>query len=95
MRYAIIGFGRIGHAIAGAFARSGVELSVATTRDPESFASDAAAIGPTIVPRTLAEAVKADVLIMTESAKALGLSPPMPNAHRKRWGHWVSQSRSS
>jgi predicted dinucleotide-binding enzyme len=40
MRYAIIGFGRIGHAIAGAFARSGVELSVATTRDPESFACD-------------------------------------------------------
>ncbi len=69
MRYAIIGFGRIGHAIAGAFARSGVELSVATTRDPESFASDAAAIGPTIVPRTLAEAVKVDVMIMTESER--------------------------
>lgn len=64
MRYAIIGFGRIGHAIAGAFARSGVELSVATTRDPESFACDAAAIGPTIVPKTLAEAVKADVIFL-------------------------------
>ncbi|MGF6637945.1 putative dinucleotide-binding enzyme [Paraburkholderia sp. 35.1] len=46
MSYAIIGFGKIGYALAKAFARSGIEVSVATTRDPESFASDAAAIGP-------------------------------------------------
>ena len=45
MSYAIIGFGKIGHALAKAFARKGIEVSVATTRDPESFASDAAAIG--------------------------------------------------
>ena len=44
MSYAIIGFGKIGQALAKAFARSGVEVSVATTRDPESFASAAAAI---------------------------------------------------
>ena len=42
MSYAIIGFGKIGHALARAFARKGIEVSVATTRDPESFASDAA-----------------------------------------------------
>jgi 8-hydroxy-5-deazaflavin:NADPH oxidoreductase len=64
MSYAIIGFGKIGHALAKAFARSGMEVSVATTRDPESFASDAAAIGPTILPKTLAEAVKADVIFL-------------------------------
>ena len=46
MSYAIIGFGKIGQALAKAFARSGIEVSVATTRDPESFASAAAAIGP-------------------------------------------------
>jgi predicted dinucleotide-binding enzyme len=64
MSYAIIGFGKIGHALAKAFARKGIEVSVATTRDPESFASDAAAIGPTVIPKTLAEAVKADVIFL-------------------------------
>jgi predicted dinucleotide-binding enzyme len=59
-----MGFGNIGHALAKAFARNGIEVTVATTRDPESFASDAAAIGPTIIPKTLAEAVKADVIFL-------------------------------
>ena len=53
MSYAIIGFGNIGQALAKAFARKGIEVSVATTRDPESFAADAAAIGPTIIPKKL------------------------------------------
>ena len=64
MSYAIIGFGKIGHALAKAFARKGIEVSVATTRDPESFAADAAAIGPAIIPKTLAEAVKADIIFL-------------------------------
>ena len=34
------------------------------TRDPKSFASDPAAIGPTIIPKTLAEAVKADIIFL-------------------------------
>ncbi|CAI9009278.1 MULTISPECIES: NADPH-dependent F420 reductase [Burkholderia] len=78
MRYAIVGFGKIGHALARAFARNGIEVAVATTRDPESFAADAAAIGPTIIPKTLAEAVKADIIFLAvrfeshpEVAKAL------------------------
>jgi hypothetical protein len=64
MSYAIIGFGMIGHALAKAFARNGIEVSVAATRDPESFASEAAAIGPTIIPKTLVEAVEADVIFL-------------------------------
>jgi predicted dinucleotide-binding enzyme len=64
MSYAIIGFGKIGHALAEAFARKGIEVSVATTRDPESFAADAAALGPTINAKTLAEAVKADTIFL-------------------------------
>lgn len=78
MSYAIIGFGKIGHALARAFARNGIEVSVATTRDPASFASDAAAIGPTIIPKTLAEAAQADIIFLAvrfeshpEVAKAL------------------------
>lgn len=64
MSYAIIGFGKIGHALAKAFARKGIEVSVATTRDPGSFASDAAAIGPEVVPTKLADAVKADIIFL-------------------------------
>lgn len=64
MSYAIIGFGKIGHALAKAFARKGIEVFVATTRDPASFASDAAAIGPEIIPKTLAEAAKADIIFL-------------------------------
>jgi predicted dinucleotide-binding enzyme len=78
MNYAIIGFGNMGQALAKAFALRGIEVSVATTRDPESFASAAAAIGPTIVPEKLAEAVKADIIFLAvrfeshkEVAKAL------------------------
>ncbi len=64
MNYAIIGFGNVGQALARAFARNGLEVSVATTRDPESFASAAAAIGSEIIPKTLAEAVKADIIFL-------------------------------
>ena len=60
MSYAIIGFGKIGQALASTFARKGIEISVAITRDPESFASAAAAI----VPGELAEAVKADIVFL-------------------------------
>jgi predicted dinucleotide-binding enzyme len=62
--YAIIGFGKIGQALAKAFARKGIEVSVATTRDPESFAAEAAAIGTEIIPATLADAVKADIIFL-------------------------------
>jgi hypothetical protein len=64
MSYAIIGFCNIGHALAKAFARKRIEVSVATTRDTESFASAAAAIGPEIIPKKLAEAVKADIVFL-------------------------------
>ncbi|MBA1376369.1 NADPH-dependent F420 reductase [Pseudomonas brassicacearum] len=78
MSYAIIGFGKIGQALAKAFARSGIDVCVATTRDPESFASAAAAIGPEVIPKTLAQAIEADVIFLAvrfeshrEVAKAL------------------------
>lgn len=70
MSYAIIGFGKIGQALAKAFARSGIEVSVATTREPESFASAATAIGPEIIPKKLAEAVKADIVFLAVNFKS-------------------------
>lgn len=78
MSYAIIGFGEVGQALATAFARKGIEVSVATTRDPKSFAADAAKIGPKVNASTLSEAVEADVIFLAvrfqsheEVAKAL------------------------
>jgi predicted dinucleotide-binding enzyme len=64
MSYAIIGFGNIGQALARAFARKGIEVAVASTRAPESLAPAAAAIGPTIMPKTLADALKADIVFL-------------------------------
>jgi predicted dinucleotide-binding enzyme len=78
MSYAIIGFGNIGQALAKAFARSGIEVSVATTREPQSFASAAAVMGPGIIPKTLEQAIEADIIFLAvryeshqEVAKAL------------------------
>ena len=45
MSHTIVGFGHIGQALANAFAGNGIQISVATTRAPERFASDAAAMG--------------------------------------------------
>ncbi|MNH91929.1 hypothetical protein PS712_05477 [Pseudomonas fluorescens] len=64
MSYAIIGFGKIGHALAKAFARKGIDVAVAATRSPENLAADAAAIGPTIIPKTLTDAVSADIIFL-------------------------------
>ncbi|HEU0197555.1 MAG TPA: NADPH-dependent F420 reductase [Nevskiaceae bacterium] len=78
MSYAIIGFGKIGQALARAFARNNIEVAVASRRPPRELAPQAQAIGPTVIPRTLQEAVKADVIILAvlfeghhEVAKAL------------------------
>lgn len=64
MSYSVIGFGNSGRVLAKAFSRKGIEVSVATTRDPESFAADAAAIGPKVIAKTLAEAVRADIIFL-------------------------------
>ena len=80
MSYAIIGFGKIGHALAKAFARKGIEVSVATRRDPKSFAADAAAIGPKIIAKKLADAVKADVIFLAVHFEAhADVAKALPN----------------
>lgn len=64
MSYAIIGFGKVGQALARAFARKNIEVAVASRRPPEALAPQAQAIGPTVVPKTLLEAIKADTIIL-------------------------------
>ncbi len=64
MRYAIVGFGAVGQALAKMFARKGMDVAVATTRPPEAIASQARAIGPTIVPSALKDALGADIILL-------------------------------
>ncbi|MGM4869962.1 NADPH-dependent F420 reductase [Bradyrhizobium sp. 956_D2_N1_5] len=78
MSYAIIGFGKVGQALAHAFARKNIEVTVASRRPPEALAPQARAIGPTVVARSLREALEADTIILAvpfgehrEVAKAL------------------------
>jgi 8-hydroxy-5-deazaflavin:NADPH oxidoreductase len=64
MSYAILGFGRAGQALARAFARKNIEVSVAGRRPLEAIAPQAKAIGPTITPTSLQDALKAEVVIL-------------------------------
>ena len=61
MRYAIIGFGTVGQALARTFARKGVEVIVASRRAPKQLAPQAEAIGTTVMPRSLQDALEADI----------------------------------
>ena len=78
MSYAIVGFGKIGQALAYAFARKNIDVNVASRRPPEALAPRARAIGPTVVAKSLRNAVEADTIILavpfgehSEVAKAL------------------------
>ena len=64
MSYAIIGFGKIGQALAHAFARNNIDVTVASRRPPEELAPQARAIGPTVVAKSLQEALKADTIFL-------------------------------
>jgi len=64
MSYAIIGFGAIGQALAHAFARKSIDVVVASRRPPEALEPQAGAIGPTVVARSLQDALKADTIIL-------------------------------
>src|ERR1700731_826986 len=78
MSYAIVGFGKIGQALVHAFARKNIDVTVASRRPPEALAPQARAIGPTVVAKSLRDALEADTIILAvpfgehrEVAKAL------------------------
>src|SRR3954463_12624043 len=78
MSYAIVGFGAIGQALARAFARKNIDVTVASRRPPEALAPQARAIGPTGSAQSLRDALEADTIILAvpfgehrEVAKAL------------------------
>ncbi len=78
MSYAIAGFGKVGQALAHAFARKNIEVTVASRRSPEALAQEARAIGPTVIAKSLRDVLKANIIILAvpfgehgEVAKAL------------------------
>ena len=81
MNYAIIGFGPVGQALAHMFARKGIEVAVASRRQPEALASQANAISPTVVPKTLKDALEADIILL---AVPYGQHPEVAKA-RASW----------
>jgi predicted dinucleotide-binding enzyme len=64
MNYAIIGFGKIGQALARAFARKNIDVIVASRRPAEALAPQARAIGPTVIAKSLRDALEAGTIIL-------------------------------
>lgn len=64
MSYAILGAGKVGQALATAFARKGIEVAIASRQPVEALAPIAKAIGPTVVPTALGDAVKAEIIFL-------------------------------
>jgi len=81
MKYAIIGSGHVGTALARAFAHHNIEVAIANTRGPESIAALAKELGRSIVPQSLQDAHEAEMIF---------LAVPFP-AHKevaKQLKHW-------
>jgi predicted dinucleotide-binding enzyme len=78
MSYAIVGFGAVGQALAHAFARNNIDVTVASRRPPEALAPQARAIGARVAAKSLRDALEADTILLAipfwehrEVAKAL------------------------
>src|SRR5581483_9112000 len=90
MSYAIVGFGKIGQALAHAFARNNINVTVASRRPPEALAPQARAVGPTVIARPLRDALEADTILLAipfaehrEVAKALPSWETLANSSRQ------------
>src|SRR5205823_5103960 len=80
MSYAIVGFGAVGQALAHAFARKNIQVAVASRRPPEALAPQARAIGPTVVAKSMRDALKADTIILAVPfGENLEVSKALPN----------------
>jgi len=64
MKYAIIGSGEIGTALARAFARKNIEVAIANSRGPKTVASLTEELGPSIFPRSVQDACEAEIIFL-------------------------------
>ena len=64
MKYAIIGSGKIGTALARTFAREKIEVAIANTRGPKTFASLTEELGPSVFPQPVQDAYQAEMIFL-------------------------------
>jgi predicted dinucleotide-binding enzyme len=64
MKYAIIGSGKIGTALARHFAHKNIEVAIANSRGPETLASLKKELGSSVVPQSLQDAYKAEMIFL-------------------------------
>ena len=64
MKYAIIGSGKIGAALARTFARKNIEVGIANSRGPETLASLKEELGPSVFPQSIQDAHKAEIIFL-------------------------------
>ena len=64
MKYAIIGSGKIGTALARVFARKNIEVAIANSRGPETLASLAKELGASISPTSVVSASGAEIIFL-------------------------------
>ena len=64
MKYAIIGSGNIGTALARAFAQHNLEVAVANSRGPGTLASLAKELGAGVSPRSVRDAAQAEMIFL-------------------------------
>jgi predicted dinucleotide-binding enzyme len=70
MTYSIIGSGNIGQALAKLFANSGQAVRIANTRGPESIAPLVKDLGDKVIPQSLQDALKSDLIILAVPFRA-------------------------
>ena len=64
MKYAIIGSGKIGTALARTFARKNIEVAIANSRGPETLASLPEELGPSVFPQSVKDAHQAEIIFL-------------------------------
>ena len=70
MRYAIIGSGNIGTALARLFARKNIEIAIANSRGPETLASLKAELGPSVFPQSIQDVYQAEIIFLAVPFRA-------------------------
>jgi 8-hydroxy-5-deazaflavin:NADPH oxidoreductase len=64
MRYAIIGSGKIGTALARTFARKNIEVAIANSRGPATLASLTEELGPSVFPQSVQDVYEAEMIFL-------------------------------
>jgi predicted dinucleotide-binding enzyme len=64
MKYAILGSGKIGTALARAFAGKKIDVVIANSRGPKTLASLREELGPGVVPKSIQDAYEAEMIFL-------------------------------